>query len=227
MYIYQSGAVSEAVRQKIENTKNIIANGAERDSTPFSAVVKSMLQSVDSAADTSDAASAASSASSASALDSSTLLYMLQNSDNSSLSGLLGSYTNAGLKTAAAELQSAARSLLDGGDADKTSAFVDKYNALVKSLTSSGTSNSLVYLNALETYVTASSEQLTAAGISTDSGYTLSYNAENATENADTSQLSPLMSNLATAAMQIYTSASSTSLDGTSGYYQSLIGSML
>lgn len=224
MYIYKSGAVGEAVRQKIESTKETITNGAERSSTPFSAVVKSMLESVDGMNRSNETEKTAETKSAASAVDSSTLLYMLQNSDNASLTGLLGEYTGKGLRTAAADMQTAAKKLLDGADGESASAFVEKYNALSQALKSSGKSSSLIYLNSLETYVTAQSQALAGIGISTDQGYTLSYNGETS-ETPDTSALSSLVSSLSTAAMQIYTSAATS--DSTSDYYQTLIGSML
>lgn len=223
MYIYETGAVGEAVRHKIENTKNAVANGAERDSTPFSTVVKSMLQRVDGTA-AATSGNTPTAADKAGTLDGASLLYLLQNSDNS-LGGILSTHSGGGLKNAASELQTASVALLSGADCDKLGVFVDKYNALVNSLISSGSSSAPVYLNALETCVTAGSAQLSEAGISTDGGYTLSYSG--VSDTPDASGLSSVISGVSSAAMQIYASASASSLGGSDSYLQSLIGSML
>ena len=221
MYIYERGIVGEAVRQKIQNTKNSIVNGAERDSTPFSAIMKSMMTNLD-APEESTSEQAVQSSSEKASLDASTLLYYLQNNEDSSVSDLFGVYKNAGMRTAATELQSKSSALLEGLTPEKLADFAEKYNALVSTLKTSGSSTSLMYLNALETYVTAELPQLNAAGLEKAGGFELTFSGMT----DGTAQLASFVSGITGVTTQL-AAASSSMFGSDSSYYSSLIGSML
>ena len=247
MYIYETGLIGKAVRQKIENAKSA-AQGGGGSSESFSEILKSMMTDTNAAPKTVGLYSSGNFSAQPSG---DALIYALRNAELDSTSAAvisslgLSSYTGIGgtsaLETAANELKSSAESLLSAKDADKATAlpllygFTEKYNSLLTALEVSSSVSAKMYALGLKTAAESNSEALAAAGITGRDNGRLEFTAESY-EKAD---LSSFLSSISSSASLISTYASATAgtstgllsafddEDGISANYLSLMSSLM
>lgn len=240
MQIYEYGKIGEAVRAKIESTKQSVRGGVS-SSESFSDILRGYMTVESSEKKVVSATGNYSSNTAASSVSGSTLLYALQNADEdttaSTVLNMLGftDYSTSSttqLKTAAESLSDSAALLitLNGMGTENVTAvsdFVSDYNNLITRLTAESSSSSYLYKTAFASTVSAAEEQLSAAGIITDNGY-LSYSGVTGTPIPD-----DFLSGVVSAASAVSSYASSVVTDsettdsGISDYYTALINSML
>ena len=234
MYSYKYGAIGEAVRAKIDNYKQRVRGGSS-NSDSFGDVLKTYLNKTDSQ----KKAVSATGGNASKSLNGSTILYALQNSDtdttaNAVLSAL-GFYSdgNGGvgdLRNEADSLSDSAETLIkanaSGGDtAIAVTEFVSDYNKLMTMLNVEGSSSAYLYKNAFSAMLSASEEQLTLAGITSENGL-ISYSG------AGTAIPDAFLSNVASSAALISSYASSVAAEedinnGVSDYYSALMNTMI
>ncbi|MGN0657781.1 MAG: hypothetical protein ACI4KR_13415 [Ruminiclostridium sp.] len=247
MYIYETGLIGKAVRQKIENAKSA-AHGGDGSSESFSEVLKSMMTDTNAEPKTVGLYSSGSSSAQPSG---DAIIYALRNAELDSTSAAvisslgLSSYTGIGgtsaLETAANELKSSAAGLSALKEADKATAlpllygFTEKYNSLLTALEVSSSVSAKMYALGLKTAAESNSESLTAAGITERDNGRLDFTAEN----YEGLELSGFLGSIASSASLISTYASavsgtSTGLlsafdddEGISANYLSLMSSLM
>lgn len=218
MYIYETGLIGKAVRQKIENAKSA-AQGGEGSSESFSEILKSMMTNTSAAPKTVGLYSSGNSSAQPSG---DALIYALRNAELDSTSAAvisslgLSSYTGIGgtsaLETAANELKSSAESLSAIKDGDKATAlpllysFTEKYNSLLAALEVSSSVSAKMYALGLKTAVQSNGEALAAAGISERDNGRLDFTAEK----YESLELSGFLSSISSSASLISTYASTT-----------------
>lgn len=242
MYVYEYGAIGEAIRTKIDNYKACV-RGGESSSDSFGTVLKSYLNRTDNevkvVSATGSSTLSSEETSSVSTLSGSSLLYAIQNSDEDmtasavlsalGFSGLSDSGSSS-LKNAADCLASSAEQLLtinSSGTQNITamSEFVSDYNKLVTLLSSESSSSAYMYRNAFSAILQGSSEALSEAGVVFENGY-MSY------EGGEASLPEAFLGNIASTASLVSSYAatvtdSEESYNGVSEYYSALMSSML
>ena len=181
MYIYQTGMIGEAIRTKIENTRNSIQYGTENTQS-FSDILTSMMKADSSQKVVGVTNNNTDNTNPIARADGSTLLYAIQNaSDDTTASAVLNrlgmNVSDNSLKTTADSLISSLNLLLSINGTDNSSAltqltdFTDKFNSLLTDLQSSTTSAGFMYANILKTAAQQGSDALAKAGITvSDSG---------------------------------------------------------
>lgn len=223
MYIYETGLIGKAVRQKIENAKSSV-HGGGGSSESFSEILKSMMTDTNAAPKTVGLYSSAGSKAQPSG---DALIYALRNAELDSNSAAvisslgLSSYTGTGgtsaLETAANELKSSAGSLSALKEADKATAlpllygFTEKYNSLLTALEVSSSVSAKMYALGLKTAAEGNSEALAAAGITAGDNGRLEFTAEN----YESLELSGFLGSISSSASLISTYASATAGTGT------------
>lgn len=240
MRIYEYGKIGEAVRAKIENTKQSIQGGVH-ETESFSDILKGYMTVESNEKKVVSATGNYGSSSPAPSVNGSTLLYALQNSDDdmnaSAVLSMLGfeDYSNGGtakLREAADSLADSAALLIDlnsGGavNAAAVSEFVTDYNNLITCLSAESSSSSYLYRNAFSAALTASSDGLSQAGITYENGY-ISYNG---TGNGNLPE--DFLTGIVSSASMVSAYSSSVISDneendnGVSDYYTSLISTMM
>ena len=241
MRIYEYGKIGEAVRAKIENTKQSVQGGTS-SSESFSDILHGyMTVETSQKKVVSATGNYGSSPSGASSISGSTLLYALQNSEEdttaSAVLNMLGfsDYSSGGtaqLKTAADDLSDSAAMLIslnETGTENITaiSDFVADYNNLVTRLSAESNSSSYLYKTAFSASLAAAADKLEEAGISQDNGY-ISYNGTTGARLPD-----DFLTSVVSAASTVSAYASSVITDGEENdngltdYYTSLIGTMM
>lgn len=240
MRIYEYGNIGEAVRAKIESTKQSVQGGVS-SAESFSDVLNSYMTVQREEKKFVSATGNYSGSSAANSINGSTLLYALQNSDEdttaSTVLSMLGfdgytSNTTTQLKTAAESLTDSAAMLISLNETgteniSAISDFVTDYNNLMTRLNGESNSSAYLYKTAFSAALTAAGEQLTAAGITQDNGY-LSYSGKSGGTLPD-----DFLTSVVTAANTV--SSYATSITGTeeetengiSDYYTALMSSML
>ncbi len=241
MYTYNYGAIGKTIRAKIDNYKQQVRGGAV-NSDSFGDVLKTYLNKTDNATKVVSATGNTSPYAENKAItsiDGSTLLYAMQNTDTDSMAGTVlsalgfssgGSGSASSLKAAADELSMSAEQLVkanaSGGDATIiTTEFVSDYNKLVTMLTSESTSSAYLYKSALGAALTASADELAAAGITFENGL-IAYTG-NGTAVPDT-----FLNTVASSAAMVSSYAGSIISEneensGISEYYTALMNSMI
>lgn len=181
MYIYQTGMIGEAVRTKIENTKNSIQYGTENTQT-FSDILTSMMKADSTQKVVGVSNNNKDNTNPVARADGSTLLYAIQNaSDDTTASAVVNALgltvSDNSLKTTADSLVSSLNLLLSINGTDNASAltqltdFTEKFNTLLTDLQSSTTSAGFMYANILKTAAQQGADSLAKAGITvSDSG---------------------------------------------------------
>ncbi len=242
MYIYKYGAIGETIRAKIDSYKQEV-RGGEGSSDSFGDVLKTYLYNTSKETKVVSALGNNSIYSDSATqqvqnLNGSTLLYAMQNLDEDSMASTvlsgLGFTANGNsataLKTAADELSASAELLVkangSGGDTTLSATeFVSAFNKLMTALSSEGTSSSYLYKTALGAAATASSEGLSAAGVTYKNGQ-LSYdgNGGNIPDNFINAVASSagIVSSYAASIV-----AEDTDDSGASEYYTTLMNSMI
>lgn len=219
MYIYETGLIGKAVRQKIDNAKSSVQSG-DGSSESFSEILKSMMTDTSAAPKTVGLYSGAGSKAQPSG---DALIYALRNAELDSNSAAvisslgLSSYTGIGgtsaLETAANELKSSVGSLSALKEADKATAlpllysFTEKYNSLLTALEVSSSVSAKMYALGLKTAAESNSEALAAAGITERDNGRLDFTAEN----YESLELNGFLSSISSSASLISTYASSAS----------------
>ena len=241
MQIYEYGKIGEAVRAKIESTKQSIQGGVS-SSESFSDILSSYMTVQSEEKKFVSATGNYSASSVPTAISGSTLLYALQNSDEDSTAStvlnMLGfdgysSSSTTQLKTAAESLADSAAMLINLGDmgvenVTAVSDFVTDYNSLVTRLSAESNSSAYLYRTALSAALTAAGDSLAAAGIASDDGY-LSYSAENAGGRIPDNFLTSVVTaaNTVSAYAASVTGSEDESENSVSDYYTALMSSML
>jgi len=241
MQIYEYGKIGEAVRAKIESTKQSIQGGIS-SSESFSDILRGyMTVEKDEKKVVSATGNYGNSSSAASSISGSTLLYALQNSDEdttaSAVLNMLGysDYSSNGttqLKTAAESLSDSAAMLIslnETGTKNVTavSEFVTDYNNLVTRLSAESNSSAYLYRTAFSAALTASEDKLAAAGVTHDNGY-ISYDGKTESALPD-----DFLTSVVSAASTVSAYAGSVTDgneetdNGLTDYYTSLIGTMM
>ncbi|MBQ9384852.1 MAG: hypothetical protein IJT87_11510 [Ruminiclostridium sp.] len=222
MYIYRTGAVGEAVREMIENTKSSIQTGSA-GSTGFTDVLRTKLDSIDT-----DTKTVGMDHSDSSSLigrtDASTILYALQNADTDTTAAAvvsslgLASSADSTSKTDADKLVSAINLFKASEGADDTvlktqlADIVPKFNALLGDLATQSTNSGYMYSSLLKTAVQSAGDALASAGITASEDGRLTFDPEkfSSAELADfLNTVSTAAGNLSTYASSIFTSGSS------------------
>ncbi len=241
MRIYEYGKIGEAVRAKIESTKQSIQGGTS-SSESFSDILRGYM-TVESSEKkvVSATGNYGSSSSAASSINGSTLLYALQNSDEdttaSAVLNMLGfsDYSSSGttqLKTAADSLTDSAAMLISLNETGThntmaVSEFVDDYNKLVTKLSAESNSSAYLYRTAFSAALTAAEDKLAAAGITHDNGY-ISYDGRTGGAVPD-----DFLTSVVSAASTVSAYAGSVTNEneetdnGLTDYYNTLIGTMM
>lgn len=247
MYIYETGLIGKAVRQKIENARSSVQSG-EGSSESFSEILKSMMTNTSAAPET---VGLYSNTGSKVRPSGDALIYALRNAELDSNSAAvisslgLSSYTGIGgtsaLETAANELKSSAASLSALKEEDKATAlpllygFTEKYNSLLTALEVSSSVSAKMYALGLKTAVQSNNEALAAAGINERDNGRLDFTAESF-EKLD---LNGFLGSISSSASLISTYASTTAgtstgllsafddKDGISSGYFSLLSSIM
>ena len=188
MYIYRPGMIGEAIRTKIENTRNSIRYG-EENSQSFSEILASMM-TVDTGTKVVGTANLVREGKSPAAYaDGSTLLYAIQNAaDDTTAAKVVASLgltqSDNSLKAAADSLTSSIKLLSSLNGTQDSSAvkqitdLVDKYNALLTDLRSGTTSSAFMYANILKTAAQTGADALAKAGISVSEDGRLTFDSE-------------------------------------------------
>ena len=241
MHIYEYGKIGEAVRAKIESTKQSIQGGAS-SSESFSDILRGYM-TVESSEKkvVSATGNYGNSSSIPSSISGSTLLYALQNSEEDSTASavlnMLGfsDYSNNSttrLKTAAESLSDSAAMLISLNETgthnvSAISEFVTDYNNLVTGLSAESNSSAYLYRTAFSAALTATEEKLAAAGITQDNGY-ISYNGETGSALPD-----DFLTSVVSAASAVSAYAGSVTNEneetdnGLTDYYTTLMGTMM
>ncbi len=241
MQIYEYGKIAEAVRAKIENTKQFI-QGDISSSESFSDILRGYMTVESSEKKVVSATGNYNNSSSvANAISGSTLLYALQNSDEdttaSAVLNMLGfsDYSSSGttqLKTAADNLSDSAAMLISLNETgtenvSAVSDFVTDYNNLVTRLSAESNSSAYLYRTAFSAALTAAGDKLASAGITYDNGY-ISYDGATGGSLPD-----DFLTSVVSAASTVSAYASSVTADseetdnGLTDYYTALIGTMM
>ena len=191
MRIYEYGKIGEAVRAKIESTKQSIQGGVS-SAESFSDILNSYMTVQKEEKKPVSAVGNYGNSFAAPSINGNTLLYALQNSDEdttaSAVLNMLGfdGYSSSGttqLKAAADSLADSAAMLISLNETETenvtaVSDFVTDYNNLATYLSAESNSSAYLYRTAFSAALTAATDSLAAAGIASDNGY-LSYSAEN------------------------------------------------
>lgn len=230
MYIYETGLIGKAVRQKIENAKSSV-KGEGGSSESFSEILKSMMTDTSAEPKTVGLYSSANASAQPSG---DALIYALRNAEIDGTSAAvisslgLSSYTGTGgtsaLETAANELKNSAVSLSSLKDGDKAAAlpllygFTERYNSLLTALEVSSSVSAKMYALGLKTAAESNSEALAAAGIAARDNGRLDFTAEN----YEKAELSGFLSSVTSSASLISTYAAATT--GTSSGLLSSFG---
>ena len=246
MYIYETGLIGKAVRQKIENAKSA-AQGGDGSSESFSEILKSMMTDTNAEPKT---VGLYSNTGSKARPSGDALIYALRNAELDSNSAAvisslgLSSYTGIGgtsaLETAANELKSSAESISALKEADEATVlpllygFTEKYNSLLTALEVSSSVSAKMYALGLKTAVQSNNEALATAGINERDNGRLDFTAESF-EKLD---LNGFLGSISSSASLISTYASTTAGtstgllsafddDGITADYLSLISSLM
>ena len=230
MYIYETGLIGKAVRQKIENAKSSV-KGEGGSSESFSEILKSMMTDTSAEPKTMGLYSSTNTSAQPSG---DALIYALRNAEIDGTSAAvisslgLSSYTGTGgtsaLETAANELKNSAVSLSSLKDGDKAAAlpllygFTERYNSLLTALEVSSSVSAKMYALGLKTAAESNSEALAAAGIAARDNGRLDFTAEN----YEKAELSGFLSSVTSSASLISTYAAATT--GTSSGLLSSFG---
>ena len=240
MQIYEYGKIGEAVRAKIQNTKQSIQGGVS-SSESFSDILRGYMTVEKQEKKVVSATGNYDNSTPASAINGSTLLYALQNSDEdttaSTVLNMLGftgfsDSSSTQLKTAAESLSDSAAMLISLNETgthnvSAVSDFVTDYNNLVTRLSAESNSSAYLYRTAFSAALTAAADKLSAAGITQDNGY-ISYNAQSGGSIPD-----DFLASVVSAANTVSVYANSVVTDGeevdngVSDYYNTLIGTMM
>lgn len=185
MYIYESGLIGQAVRAKIENTKNsVMGKGSSEES--FGDILKSMMKTTGKAETQS-----ASAPSEKKVISGDSFLYAMRNAGSDttasavlSAMGISGAGGSSSLKTAAEGLKADSRKLmlLENSDeaAIKTalSSYTDKINEVASLLTTASGTSAYMYSRGLKTAVDLAETALSEAGVSIENDGKLSFDPE-------------------------------------------------
>ena len=250
MYIYQSGVIGEAVRAKLDSTKNTVMNGTKANTQNFSDLLRSMMINTNEQPKTVGIRTASESTSPIANADGRTLLYALTNvNDDATASAVVGALglpiSDNSIKAAADGLSSAIKLVSSANGADKEKALpilndlIEKYNTLVTDLSAQTTASGIMYSRLFSTAASAASDALATAGISVGDNGKLTLDADK----FQSVGIEGFLNSIATAASAVSTYASSITgsqnsslLDflgndddsvSTSSYYSSLINSMM
>ncbi len=241
MQIYEYGKIGEAVRAKIESTKQSIQGGVS-SSESFSDILRGYMTVEKQEKKVVSATGNYGNSSPAHSINGTTLLYALQNSDEdttaSTVLNMLGfsDYSNTSatqLKSAADSLSDSASMLITLNDTDThnvsaISDFVSKYNSLVTRLSAESNSSAYLYRTAFSSALSAAADKLSEAGITQNNGY-ISYNGQDSGKIPD-----DFLTSVVSAASTVSVYAGSVTADngeeldnGVSDYYTTLIGTMM
>ena len=187
MYIYQPGMIGEAIRTKIENTRNSIKYG-EENTQSFTEILTSMMQADKGTKVVGTANMAAESTNPAARADGSTYLYAIQNAaDDTTAAKVIASLglttSDNSLKASADSLTSSLKLLTslngtsDGSAAKQITDFVDKYNSLLTDLGAGTTSSAFMYANILRTAAQTGADALAKAGITVSDNGSLAFDS--------------------------------------------------
>ncbi len=239
MQIYEYGKIGEAVRSKIENTKQSVRGGVS-SSESFSDILKGYM-TVEKQEKKVVSATGNYGTGTPVSMNGSTLLYALQNADEdttaSTVLNMLGfsGFSDSGttqLKTAAENLSDSAGVLITLNESgthniSAVNDFVADYNNLVTRLSAESSSSAYLYRTAFSAALTAADEQLRESGITQDNGY-ISYDAASGGTIPD-----DFLSSVVSAASAVSVYANSVTTDGeeadngVSDYYTTLISTMM
>lgn len=240
MHIYEYGKIGEAVRAKIEGTKQSVRGGTPSDES-FTDILKGYMTIEPKEKKVVSATGNYSSNQAASSITGSTLLYALQNSDEdttaSAVLNMLGfsDYSQNGstqLKTAAQSLSDSAAMLITLAESgthnvSAVSDFVTDYNNLVMRLNAESNSSAYLYRSALSASLTSAADKLEAAGITHDNGY-ISYDGRSEGMFPDDFLSGVISASSAISAYADSVTADETENDnGLTDYYTTLIGTMM
>ena len=193
MYIYHAGAIGEAIRKKIDNTKSSIMNGTE-SSESFRSILFSVMENTSPETKVVGVANnRASTAEPIGRADGSTLIYAIANAANDSTASAVVNALglNVGdnsIKTAADSLKSSLTLLQKlNGMSDESvfpqlSDFTEKFNTLLSGLRTNSTSSGFMYANLLKTAASTASDALAKAGITVSDDGKLSLDTEKFSE---------------------------------------------
>ncbi len=239
MQIYEYGKIREAVRAKIESTKQAV-RGDISSPESFSDILKGYMTVEKSEKKVVSATGNYGSSDSVSSLSGSTLLYALQNSDEdttaSAVLNMLGfsdysDNSTAQLKSAADSLADSAAMLISLNEAkvenpEAVSDFVTDYNNLVTRLSVESNSSAYLYRTALSAALTGAESSLSEAGITADNGY-ISYSGTGRRIPDDF--LTSVVSAASTVSFYAssVTSEESDEDNGISSYYTALMNTMM
>ena len=187
MYIYETGLIGKAVRQKIENAKSSVM-GKETSDESFGEILKSMMKTTESRGAVSDSPSASSAEK---AISGDSLLYAMRNADMDTTAsavlsalGFSGAGGSSSLKTAAEGLKADSEKLklLENGDeaSVKTalSSFTDSINEVSSLLTTASGTSAYMYSRGLKTAVSLAETALSEAGITIGNDGRLSFDPD-------------------------------------------------
>ena len=222
MYIYHTGAIGEAVREKIESAKEAVKGGTS-DSASFTEVLHNKLDSIDTGVrpvgmDNSETASPLA------RTDADTIIYALQNADTDATAaavvnslGLSGA-VSGNKKADADKLLSAINLFRASEGADDSilkkqlSDLVPAFNALLSDLSASATTSGYMYSELLKTAVHTAADALANAGITADDSGKLTFDPEKFSD----AQLDDFFSTVTAAAGSLSNYASSVFSSGSS-----------
>ena len=239
MRIYEYGKISEAVRAKIENTKQSIQGGTS-SAESFSDILKGYMTVESSGKKVVSATGNYGRSQHTPSVNGTTLLYALRNSDEdttaSAVLSMLGfeDYGDNGttaLRTAADSLVDSASMLVELNDSGTANAaavteFVSDFNKLSARLNAESSSSSYLYKTAFSAALTAAKDKLSEAGITYENDV-ISYNGQGGSIPED------FLTSVISAASTVSAYASSVTGDseendnGVSDYYTALMGSMM
>ena len=180
MHIYQTGLVSEAVREKIGNTRAYVSGG-EKSTRSFGEVLRSLMPEMGASDKTRVVGT--------SYPDGRTLLYAAQNADTDSTAAAV--LNRFGIKNDESTLSADAQRLMSDinlvniaryGDKEtllpKLASLAESFNALLDDLKAQSTSSGFLYRDLLTSAVFASEQALSSSGFTADSDGRLSFDAE-------------------------------------------------
>jgi len=238
MQIYEYGKIGEAVRAKIENTKQSIQGGISSTES-FSDILKGYM-TVESSEKKVVSATGNYGNQHTPSVNGTTLLYALQNSDEdttaSAVLSMLGfeDYSDSGttaLRTAADSLVDSASILVElngsgTANAAAVTEFVSDFNKLSARLNAESSSSSYLYKTAFSAALTAAKDKLSEAGITYENDV-ITYNGKGGSIPED------FLTSVISAASTVSAYASSVTGEneendnGVSDYYTVLMGSMM
>lgn len=180
--------IGEAIRTKIENTRNSIKYG-EENTQSFSEILASMMQTDTGTKVVGTANRVTESTSPVARADGSTLLYAIQNAaDDTTAAKVVASLgltpSDNSLKAAADSLSSSLKLLASLNGTQDSSAvkqitdLVDKYNALLTDLRAGTTSSAFMYANILKTAAQTGADALAKAGVTVSEDGRLTFDSE-------------------------------------------------